>query len=98
MSKFSAGEVFLACCPAIKNSCVEFTLCLIDFAGTPATMSSSGTSCITDAPHPTITFLPTLILFFNVQLSPSHVLSPTIVLPPIIVPAVSSQFSPKITL
>ena len=85
-------------CPAMRNNLSVITLCFIDFAGIPATMSSSGTSCITHAPAPTITLFPIFILFFNVQLSPIQDVSPIIVLPPIIVPAVSSQFLPIITL
>src|ERR687891_916244 len=87
-----------AFCPAIRNSLSEVTLCFIDLAGTPATISSSGISCITKAPAPTITLFPIFILFFNVLFSPVQQVSPKVVLPPIIVPAVSSQFLPITTL
>ena len=77
---------------------MEVTLCFIDFAGTPATISSSGTSCITDAPEPTMTLLPIFSLCFTVELSPSQQVSPIMVLPPITAPAVSAQSLPISTL
>ena len=42
-------------CPAIRNNLFVVTLSFIDLAGTPATMSPSGTSHITTAPAPTMT-------------------------------------------
>jgi hypothetical protein len=58
-------------CPAIRNSWLDLTLCFIDFA----TISSSLTLLITDAPLPIITLFPILTLYFIVefQTSPAHI-------------------------